>query len=371
MKKFLVGGAVRDALLGLPVAEKDWVVVGSSPEAMLALGFLPVGKSFPVFLHPTTNEEYALARTEKKVGKGYQGFQFYADPSVTLTEDLKRRDLTINAIAQTPDGKYIDPYGGQQDLRDKCLRHVSVAFAEDPVRVLRIARFSAKFPSFSIHKTTLDLLNNIVLSGEIDSLVPERVWKECEKALAQSAPINFFKTLAACGALNKLFPFLSHYAQDTESLHPQAFLSLQRATTQFSDPKLRFAALLAPLPLSTFKTWLQTYRVPKSWSRLCILATAYKKDYQTLLIQTPRELRDFIKKIDARRRPKDFLDFLHIMHILYLDARHDQKCTLLQKALGLLDAIDFRSLQSIQPFSSEDIAKIETHALEALCAPTE
>lgn len=205
MQIYMVGGAVRDRLLGLPVKDRDWVVVGASVEAMLKQGYKPVGKDFPVFLHPHSHEEYALARTERKTGKGYHGFAFHADESVTLEQDLARRDLTINAIAEDEQGRLIDPYHGQQDLRAGVLRHVSPAFAEDPVRILRLARFAARF-GFSVADETLLLMRNMVAAGEVDALVAERVWQEMAKALMQDKPSRFFLVLRECGALQRILP---------------------------------------------------------------------------------------------------------------------------------------------------------------------
>ena len=209
-KIYRVGGAVRDQLLGLPVQDHDWVVVGSTPEAMVAQGFKPVGKDFPVFLHPATHEEYALARTERKTARGYQGFAVYAAPDVTLEQDLLRRDFTINAIAQEvddklADGKLIDPHNGVADLRAGILRHVSAAFSEDPVRILRAARFAARF-GFSIAPETLTLMRDMVSSGEVDALVAERVWQELARGLMEKKPSRFFETLRSCGALAKILP---------------------------------------------------------------------------------------------------------------------------------------------------------------------
>ena len=202
----MVGGAVRDALLGLPVKDRDWVVVGSTPEAMTALGYMPVGKDFPVFLHPRTREEYALARTERKTARGYRGFAVHAAPEVTLEEDLARRDLTINAMAQAGDGGLIDPYGGQSDIAQKLLRHVTAAFAEDPVRILRVARFAARFTDFSVAPETLALMQDMVAAGEVDALVPERVWQEIARGLMEKKPSRMFDLLRDCGALKKLLP---------------------------------------------------------------------------------------------------------------------------------------------------------------------
>jgi tRNA nucleotidyltransferase (CCA-adding enzyme) len=206
MRTFRVGGAVRDALLGLPVNDTDWVVVGATPEDMTAAGYLPVGKDFPVFLHPETREEYALARTERKTGRGYHGFAFHAAPNVTLEQDLARRDLTINAIAQAPDGALIDPFGGRRDLRARVLRHVTEAFREDPVRILRVARFAARFHDFTLAPETLELMRAMVAEGEADHLVPERVWQELARGLMEDHPSRMFEVLRGCGALARVLP---------------------------------------------------------------------------------------------------------------------------------------------------------------------
>ncbi|MFL6661753.1 MAG: multifunctional CCA addition/repair protein [Rhizobacter sp.] len=206
MKAYIVGGAVRDALLGVPVNDRDWVVVGATPDEMLAAGYKPVGQDFPVFLHPHTREEYALARTERKTAPGYHGFLFHADPSVTLEEDLARRDLTINAMAQEADGRIVDPFGGQADLRDKVLRHVSPAFAEDPVRILRLARFAARYADFRVAPETEALMRRMVDEGEVDALVPERVWQELSRGLMEARPSRMFEVLRGCGALARLLP---------------------------------------------------------------------------------------------------------------------------------------------------------------------
>jgi tRNA nucleotidyltransferase (CCA-adding enzyme) len=208
MKTYLVGGAVRDRLLGLPVKDRDYVVVGATPQDMLRLGYLPVGKDFPVFLHPQTREEYALARTERKTGPGYRGFDFIADPTVTLEDDLRRRDLTINALAEDENGKLVDPFGGAADLRQHVLRHVSQAFAEDPVRILRAARFAARYATrgFHVAADTMTLMQDMVRSGEVDHLVPERVWTETRKALSERTPSAFTRALRACGALARVMP---------------------------------------------------------------------------------------------------------------------------------------------------------------------
>ena len=213
MKMWLVGGAVRDILMGLPVQDRDWVVVGATPQDLLSQGYLPVGQDFPVFLHPITHEEVALARTERKTGPGYHGFSFHAAPEVTLEEDLLRRDLTINAMAQDENGTVVDPYGGRRDLLNKVLRHVSPAFSEDPVRILRLARFAARMPNFTIAPETLQLMQKMVQAGEVDALVSERVWQELARGLMATQPSRMFETLQRCGALERLLPELEVLCQ--------------------------------------------------------------------------------------------------------------------------------------------------------------
>lgn len=257
MQVYLVGGAVRDSLLGHPYQEKDYVVVGATPEHMLAQGFQPVGKDFPVFLHPETKEEYALARTERKSGKGYHGFQFFTDTTVSLEEDLIRRDLTINAIAMDQDGKLYDPYGGQTDLENKTLRHVSKAFAEDPLRVLRVARFAARYSAYGFHiaPETLQLMQTMAESGELDALTPERVWKETSRALLEDHADIYFQTLRDCGALKHLFPEIDALfgVPQRPEYHPEVdcgihtLMSLQQACKSNYSLDVRFAVLVHDL----------------------------------------------------------------------------------------------------------------------------
>lgn len=257
MNVYLVGGAVRDELLGVPYSERDWVVVGSTPEAMLAEGYQQVGKDFPVFLHPVTKEEYALARTERKLGKGYTGFSVYADPSVTLEDDLLRRDLTINAIAKSDSGDIVDPFGGQQDIQARQLRHVSPAFVEDPLRVLRVARFAARYAelNFTVANETMSLMAQIVANDELQTLSPERIWRETEKALSTASPAVYFEVLRECGALAVLLPELnalfgvpqsprSHPEIDT-GLH--SLMVLEQAAKLSDDTAVRYAALVHDL----------------------------------------------------------------------------------------------------------------------------
>jgi len=253
MQIYLVGGAVRDTLLNYPVLEKDWVVVGQTPEAMLKKGFRLVGKDFPVFLHPKTKDEYALARTERKSAPGYKGFIVHASPDISLEQDLIRRDLTINAMAMSEDGQLIDPYGGQQDLENRVFRHISPAFAEDPVRILRVARFAARYQhlGFTLATETLSLMQSMVKDGEVDHLVPERVWAELFKALKEKTPSAFFYTLKNCNALKNIFPELDnlfgvpqpahHHPEIDTGIH--SLMCLEQAALLSSSPEVRFAAL--------------------------------------------------------------------------------------------------------------------------------
>ena len=241
MKAYVVGGAVRDRLLGGTVSDRDWVVVGATPQELLAAGYMPVGRDFPVFLHPTTREQYALARTERKAGRGYHGFVFHAAPDVTLQQDLARRDLTINAIAEDPDsGELIDPFGGRRDLHDRVLRHVSDAFAEDPVRLLRLARFAARWPDFHVAPETQALLRQLVSAGEVDALVPERVWQELARGLTERAPSRMIELLRSCGALARLAPQLDRWLSDDRQ---RAAALLQALDGADAVLPLRFACL--------------------------------------------------------------------------------------------------------------------------------
>jgi len=254
---YLVGGAVRDKLLGLPVKEQDWVVIGETPESMVKQGFRPVGKDFPVFLHPQSREEYALARTERKTAPGYKGFTVHAAPDVSLEQDLIRRDLTINAMAMTPQGQLVDPYGGQSDLEQRIFRHISPAFAEDPVRILRVARFAARYKhlGFSLAEETRILMQAMVTAGEVDHLVPERVWAELFKALNEKSPSAFFYTLKDCMALEKIFPEINCLfgVPQPEKHHPEidtgihVMLCLEQAALLSPSPEVRFAALVHDL----------------------------------------------------------------------------------------------------------------------------
>ncbi len=338
MEIYLVGGAVRDALLDLPVTERDWVVVGASPEEMIRLGFQPVGKDFPVFLHPKTHEEYALARTERKTGKGYKGFVFYSAPDVSLIEDLKRRDLTINAMAQNTAGEIIDPYGGQEDLKNFILRHVSPAFQEDPVRILRIARFAARFTDFQIHPDTLALMHKMVANGEVNALVAERVWQEFSRALESIKPSRFLLVLKECGALPVLFPELN--------LTEQTFTAFENAVQVSDSPVVRFAALLHELPEPAVKNFCQCYRTPNEYADLALLVVRWHLTYQRIPAQiSAEEVFYLLKSADARRRPERFRQFLLACNACSRFT-HNEAGVFLETCASKIQALDIQALQT-------------------------
>ncbi len=334
---YLVGGAVRDALLGLPVQDRDWVVVGATPKSLIDKGFQPVGKDFPVFLHPVTHEEVALARTERKTGSGYHGFQFHTDPDVTLEQDLARRDLTINAMALAEDGSLIDPYGGQRDLAARILRHVSPAFAEDPVRILRLARFAARFGDFSVAPETMALMRRMVDAGEADALVAERVWQELSRGLMERHPARMIEILRDCGALARIAPELARLfgVPQPEAHHPEidtgAHLLLVLAECARIDAPLpvRYASLCHDLGKGTTPEaeWprhlkheargvalaaalSQRWRVPSDCKELAeLVAREHTHVHQSLDFSAEARLR-LIERCDAMRRPERFAQLL-------------------------------------------------------------
>jgi tRNA nucleotidyltransferase (CCA-adding enzyme) len=337
MRIFTVGGAVRDELLGLPVQDRDYVVVGASPDEMLALGFKPVGKDFPVFLHPKTHEEYALARTERKAGHGYKGFSFHAAPEVSLEQDLARRDLTINAIARADDGSLTDPFGGVADIEARVLRHVGPAFIEDPVRILRVARFSARFSAFSLAPETLELMRRMVQSGEADHLVAERVWQEMAKGLMEAQPSRMIEVLRDCGALARLLPELDRLfgVPQRADYHPEidtgvhVMMALDHSAQYGYALPVRFAVLLHDLGKGlTPATDLPRHpghelrsvklvddlcarlRAPTECRDLALLTARYHGD-----IRRGPELRaatvvKLLERTDALRRPQRFAQLL-------------------------------------------------------------
>ena len=336
MKIYAVGGAVRDELLGLPVTDRDHVVVGATPEEMVRLGFRPVGKDFPVFLHPESHEEYALARTERKTARGYKGFQVHAAPEVTLEEDLARRDLTINAIAKDESGHFIDPYGGTADLKAGILRHVSPAFVEDPVRVLRVARFAARF-GFAIAPETLALMREMAVNGEVDALVPERVWQELSRGLMEQTPSRMFHALRECGALARILPELEALfgVPQTAEYHPEIDTGVHMmmvvdyaAARDYSLP-VRFAALTHDFGKGTtprevwprhidhelrsfelVKALCQRLRVPNDCRELALVVARFHGIPLRAFDLRPETLLKLLLETDSLRQPRRFEEFL-------------------------------------------------------------
>lgn len=372
IRVYSVGGAVRDQLLGLPVQDRDYVVVGASPEDMVALGFRPVGKDFPVFLHPHSQEEYALARTERKTAPGYKGFVIHAAPAVTLEEDLQRRDLTINAMAMDESGIIIDPFGGQADLLAGVLRHVSDAFAEDPVRILRVARFAARLPGFHIAPETLALMQAMVAAGEVDALVPERTWQELARGLMEQRPSCMLTVLRECGALARILPEVDRLfgiPQDPRS-HPEVDTGthvlrvIDMAARLGADLGVRWAALLHDLGkgLTPVQDWPrhaeheaagahlvevigQRLRVPVDCSQLARAVTAWHGHVHRALRLGPPELLNLLEKTDALRRPQRFERILLACLADYrgrpgYETRPFPQADYLRKALAMVQDVD-------------------------------
>ena len=339
MKTYLVGGAVRDELLGLTISERDWVVVGSSPEEMVAADFRPVGRDFPVFLHPETQDEYALARTERKSGRGYRGFEVHAAPDVTLEQDLERRDLTINAIARDESGQLVDPFEGRADIAARQLRHVSPAFTEDPVRILRVARFAARFKhlGFRIAPETMLLMQTMVNAGEAEDLVPERVWQETGKALATNNPEVFFAVLHQAGALEVVFPEIERLfgVPQPEQWHPEVdagihtLMVLAQAAQATDNPVTRFAALthdlgkgITPpahwpshrgheeLSVALVLTMCERLKIPNEYRDLAVQVARYHGHCHRALELRPATFLKVLEGTDAFRRPERFEQFL-------------------------------------------------------------
>jgi tRNA nucleotidyltransferase (CCA-adding enzyme) len=339
MKIYRVGGAVRDKLLNYPSDENDWVVVGATPQKMVDLNYVPVGSDFPVFIQPETGEEYALARTERKSGHGYQGFTFHADENISLEEDLVRRDLTINAMAENQDGSLIDPYGGQRDLSDKLLRHVSDAFTEDPLRVLRVARFAARYHhlGFTIAPETLDLMTSITASGELGYLVAERVWKETERALGERSPDIYIQTLRDCGALKALFPevdCLFGVAQRAD-FHPEIdtgihiLMALQQSVKVSDNSAIRFAVLVHDLGkgitpehilpshsgheargVTLVESLCDRLKVPNHFRQLAVAVTEYHLMCHKAQALEPESILELLKGIGALKSNDKLEDFI-------------------------------------------------------------
>ena len=395
MKIFLVGGAVRDALLGLPVQDRDWVVVGGTAEELASLGFLPVGRDFPVFLHPQTREEYALARTERNTARGYRGFEVYATPDVTLEQDLARRDLTINSIAAQahpdcakgrfdPDfGALIDPYGGQQDLQAKVLRHVTGAFREDPVRILRLARFAARFPDFTVAPETMVMMREMVAEGEADALVAERVWQELARGLMEKQPSRMFEVLRGCGALQKLLPEVARLwgVPQRAEYHPEVdtgihlMMVLDMAARLDAPLPVRFACLCHDLGKGTtpadvlprhigheersarlLKAVCQRLRVPVECRELADVVAREHGNIHRSGDFNPAALVRLLERCDAFRKPRRFADILLACEC---DARG---------RLGLEDSAYSQRPRLLQALAAAQSVATDTLAAEALAA---
>ena len=340
---YVVGGAVRDELLGLPVRDRDHVVVGATPEEMAAAGFRPVGKDFPVFLHPETHEEYALARTERKSGRGYKGFTVYAAPDVTLEQDLARRDLTINAIAKAADGSYIDPYQGRKDLKEGVLRHVSEAFHEDPVRILRVARFAARF-GFRIADETMQLMKRMVDTGEADHLVAERVWQEFSKGLLEPQPRLMFEALEHCDLRPKLLPELK--------VIPEKF---------DGPPPVRFVVLCWPLAEADIKALCERLKVPNEERELALLACRCQG---MLNASTPEGLLKLLKRADAFRRQERFALLLQAAKLAQPVFNPER----IEKALAAAAAVDAGDIARGAPAPAEIPALLDQAREQAIAA---
>jgi len=339
METYLVGGAVRDKLLDIPVKDKDWVVVGARAEDLLEQGFRQVGKGFPVFLHPESQEEYALARTERKTGPGHTGFDFDASEKVSLEEDLQRRDLTINALAESQDGEIIDPYGGQKDLNQRLLKHVSSAFTEDPLRVLRVARFAARFKhlDFTVADETMELMSEMSASGELDTLIPERVWQEIELALATPAPQEFISVLRNCGALAVILPEVDALfgVPQPEKYHPEidtgvhTLMCMEQVTRLSNDAAVRYATLVhdvgkavtdrnkwpshyahESLGLALQNNIAERLRIPKEHQQLAALVCEHHTKLHRIQQLKPSTLLSLLESLDALRRPERLEKFL-------------------------------------------------------------
>ncbi len=351
MQIYCVGGAVRDELLGLPVQDRDYVVVGATVKQMTALGFRPVGKDFPVFLHPETQEEYALARTERKTAPGYKGFVIHADVNVTLEEDLLRRDLTINAIAKAEDGRYIDPFDGRADIQQKIFRHVSAAFSEDPVRILRVARFAARFTEFEVAPETLTLMQHMVALGEVDALVPERVWQEVARGLMEHKPSRMFDVLLACHALEKILPELAQVwsADQTDIWHGML-------NDHQSSPilEIRYAVLMAvcsarypdqAIRVRCVEQASARFKAPKECRDLAVMVARELGDVYRANALSAEQLAGLFLRCDGLRKPQRFADMLRVMNVVFqqhadLKQTIAGQCTFLSGALHAFQAVD-------------------------------
>lgn len=361
MDIFLVGGAVRDKLMGIPVKDNDYLVVGSTPEEMIKLGYKPIGKDFPVFLHPTTKEEYALARTERKVGKGYHGFEFYASPDVTLEEDLKRRDITINAIAMDDDGNLYDPFNGIEDIKNNCIRHVSDAFSEDPLRVLRVARFKAKYKTFKVDSSTKKLLAQIVKNDEIESLSAERILTEILKGLVEEDPLGMIDTLDECGALERIIPSVKYREhcnnfralfenKKIKELSPEHLLVLMILISNFSGKQLD----------PSIRSFVKQLKVSGRLNKLVSLILGNLNDLLNFLDLEKQAQLDCCYHFDFFRRPQLIFESITMIEILYDSCQMKFEDVLsikkLLKQFGI--ALDGLKVNNNSSIKGSDIKKI-------------
>ncbi|MBU6468421.1 MAG: multifunctional CCA tRNA nucleotidyl transferase/2'3'-cyclic phosphodiesterase/2'nucleotidase/phosphatase [Betaproteobacteria bacterium] len=370
MKIYQVGGALRDELLGLSVQDRDYVVVGATVEDMIERGFKPVGNDFPVFLHPKTHEEYALARTERKKGLGYKGFSVHASPEVTLEEDLRRRDLTINAMARGGDGQIIDPYGGIKDCQQRVLRHVSEAFVEDPVRILRVARFLARFKrpfGFTLAPETLALMKTMSANGEVDALVPERVWQELSRALMETTPSAFFEVLEECGALNKIVPQLAAY-WPTQQHRALEFVDQLAALKQNLNE--RFAGWLLAIFSATenaapsIEAICQQLKCPRECKDLTLLAYQLSQARLEKIQTSAQDTLTLLEHTDALRRPERYREALTLVLLLRHASLEEATNHPLYRAASLLQPIKLPSVEELSV--PEKIALMKELRLQAL-----
>ena len=353
MKIYEVGGAVRDELLGLPVKDRDYVVVGSTPEEMLRLGYRAVGKDFPVFLHPETQEEYALARTERKTAPGYKGFQFHTAPEVTLEQDLARRDLSINAIARDEAGQLIDPHDGVADIRAGILRHISDAFVEDPVRILRTARFAARF-DFQVAPQTAALMRRMVEDGEVDALVPERVWQEFARGLMEKHPLRMFEVLRDCGALQRILP------QWSELNAERALCALSKAAQGDADLASRYATLFVDVIPAVAERTAAHLRAPTECRDMAMLIAGLGADLAAAKMRPAEELLNIFQRSDALRRPERFA---MLLRVAAFDGAAEEQLVYLRSALNALQAVDAAAVAIAYP---QDVAAALREARIAL-----
>ncbi|MFQ1016489.1 multifunctional CCA addition/repair protein [Gilliamella sp. BG7] len=359
-KIYLVGGSVRDKLLHLPVADHDWVIVGATPNELLELGYQQVGKDFPVFLHPHTKEEYALARTERKSGRGYTGFICDFGKEITLEQDLIRRDLTINAIAMDEDGNIIDPYHGVDDIKHKILRHVSPAFREDPLRILRVARFAARFHrlGFTVAAETIELMKQMVLDGEVSYLTPERVWKETEKALSTLNPQIYFQVLEQCGALPLLFSSLDLTASINDALKKSALLT--------DDLTIRFAVLCAQLPNKlAVEALCAKIKVPNNYTKVAVMVQQYRNNFERVQTLTAEKIVSLLNSIDVWRNPSH-LDQLIIASQAFAKTASFAQANYIKEAYKIANGVNVQQIISEGYTGKQIHYELQKRRIEAL-----